>query len=109
MWTYTAAYLRQGGCLAVKLSGLDIMALFNQPHCGWNIVMAGTRQHAGGRVGAMEAARSLQHGPVRVKWNNHITEITDPFRGRTKGQILIGHVDAGFTAVSYTHLRAHET
>ena len=87
-----SADLRQGTGLVIELRGLKKLALFDQPHCRWNIIVCGASQHAGRGVRAVDATRGLKHGAFRIKLNDHVLEIGGAALSRTQVQITEGFV-----------------
>ncbi len=57
--------------------------------------MSGTGHHAGRRVGAVDAARRLHHGPLGAEFDDNRLEVTDPLLGGPLFQVKERHIRPG--------------
>ena len=89
-----SAHLGQGTGLVVEVGGLGETSLLDEPHGRGNVVMRGAGRHARSGIGAVDTARRLDHGPLRVELNHHILEIAGAFFGWTEVQIEVRFIGA---------------
>ncbi len=69
--------------------------MFDQPHGRRDVIVGGTGDHAGRRVGTVDAAGRLHHGPLGAELDDNCLEITDPLLGRPLFQVKERHICPG--------------
>ncbi len=92
-----SANFGQGTGLVIQVGGIREASLLDQPHGRGDVVVRGAGHHAGRRVRAMDAARSLHHGALGVEFDDDVIEVTGAFLRRTQVQVKEGFVGAGFS------------